>query len=144
MIFDCLRNEYLDAITEIENQSFSHPWSRFAFERELENSVADYTVAVLDGEVVAYGGMWHILDEGHITNIAVRQDMRRKGIGDALVANMLQKGREKGIGAFTLEVRVSNTGAQALYKKHGFESVGIRKKYYPDGEDAMIFWLNDK
>lgn len=142
MIFDGLKQEYLDGIVQIEDHSFSHPWSRGAFERELENSVADYTVAVKDGRVVAYGGLWKILDEGHITNIAVHKDERRKGIGDALLRRMLKKGRENGINAFTLEVRISNLGAQELYKKHGFKSVGVRKRYYPDGEDAMIFWLN--
>ena len=96
MIFDVLKEEYLDGICLIEQHSFSHPWSRYAFERELENSVAKYTVAVKDGEVVAYGGLWHILDEGHITNIAVHKDHRRKGIGDALLKELIKQGKKDG------------------------------------------------
>ncbi len=143
MEFDILKEQYIDAICQIENASFSHPWSKMAFERELENPVAEYTVVLIDGRVAAYGGLWHILDEGHITNIAVAPQHRKKGVGDALVAKMLESGKNNGINAFTLEVRVSNTGAQHLYKKHGFNYVGTRKNYYPDGEDAMIFWLED-
>ena len=143
IIFDTLKEEYVSGIAQIEKQSFADPWSVAAFERELENSVAHYTVALHDGEVIAYGGLWHILNEGHITNIAVAPQYRRMGVGDKLVSQMLKSGRELGIDAFTLEVRVSNEKAQMLYKKHGFKYVGTRKKYYSDGEDAMIFWLED-
>lgn len=134
--------EDIAQVCEIENLSFATPWSRESFESELSgNSLARYVVARMDGKVAAYGGMWIVLDEGHITNIAVHPDYRGRKIGEKLVQSMLQTARNCGVLNITLEVRASNNIARNLYKKLGFIDSGIRKGYYSDtGEDAVIMW----
>jgi ribosomal-protein-alanine N-acetyltransferase len=131
----------LDAIMDISKLSFPIYWSRDSFENELKNVFATYLVAK-DGEnVVGYGGMWVIIDEGHITNIAVHPDYRGNGIGDLLLSSMIDNCTAKKVTAMTLEVRSSNIAAQNLYAKHGFIAEGCRKKYYEDnGEDAILMW----
>lgn len=132
----------LDSIIEIEKQSFTTPWSRNSFEMEIkDNLLAHYIVAVLDNKIVGYAGIWFILDEGHITNIAVGNEYRGIGAGNKLVEGLIDLCREKGINNMTLEVRKSNVVAQNLYKKYGFIDFGIRPRYYSDNnEDAVIMW----
>lgn len=132
----------IDQVCEIENLSFKTPWSRESFEAEISgNNLARYVVAKVDGKVAAYGGMWIVLDEGHITNIAVHPDYRGMKLGEKLVLSMLEKARSCGALNITLEVRTSNTVARNLYRKLGFVDSGIRKGYYSDtGEDAAIMW----
>ena len=109
--------------------------------QELKNNLARYIVAEIDGKVVGYVGVWFVLDEGHITNVAVHSDYRGKKIGDKLIKELVELCKENNMSAITLEVRVSNIVAQNLYKKYGFKIGGIRKEYYSDNkEDAMIMW----
>lgn len=126
----------------IETASFQTPWSEEAFHKELtENTLAIYLVLELDGEIIGFGGMWLIMDEIHITNIAIAPEVRRKGYGDRLVEAMVNYGLENGFKHMTLEVRVGNAPAIALYEKVGFKGVGKRPKYYIDtGEDALVIW----
>lgn len=135
--------EDIDCIMEIEVLCFSIPWSREAFQSEITtNNLAEYIVARLDGKIVGYAGMWKILDEGHITNIAVHPDVQRQKIGTRMVEELIQLAKQYNIEKLTLEVRESNTLAQGLYKNFGFEVLGIRKKYYEDNkEDALIMWM---
>lgn len=130
----------VDAVAAIEAATFARPWDRDAFLHEVkENQVARYLVYCLDGEVIGYAGAWIILDESHITNIAVREDQRDHGYGKKLTGALLQYLSNLGAVYATLEVRVSNTRAQTVYKALGFVSVGKRKKYYEDnGEDAYL------
>lgn len=131
----------INAVLTIENLCFEDPWSKEAFESELSGmNPCFYFVAVQDDKVCGYMGIWHILDEGHITNVAVHPEYRNLGIGNLLVETTVSDGISKGLNAFTLEVRKSNETAQRLYKKCGFESVGIRKRYYANNEDALIMW----
>lgn len=133
---------HLDDIIEIEKLSFSIPWSRNAFLEELQNNrFAVYISAMANEKVVGYAGMWKIIDEGHITNIAVHPEYRRMGIGKKLLEELINISKKSGITRITLEVRKSNTVAQSLYIKYGFKPAGIRKEYYADnGEDAIIMW----
>lgn len=133
----------IDNVLEVEEDCFSIPWSKASFLRELENNeIALYLVAKIENKAVGYIGVWKVLDEGHITNLAVHSDFRKLGIGSMLVDRLLSLCRNDGITAFTLEVRKSNIVAQELYKKFGFLECGIRKKYYEDNnEDAIIMWL---
>lgn len=138
--------EDLDEIMILEKTCFSAPWTREAFEKELTtNTLAHYLVIVEEGKVAGYGGVWYIMDEGHITNIAVAPDFRRRGLGMKLVNEMINQAGQHQIAHMTLEVRVSNTSAIGLYERLGFKTAGIRPKYYTDNqEDARIMWLDLK
>lgn len=135
----------IDSVVNISILSFSSPWSKESFENELvNNKYSRYLVAKKDGNVVGYGGMWIIIDESHITNIAIHPEYRGIGIGDALLDAMLQICRLEFIPCITLEVRASNIIAQNMYHKFGFIKEGVRRKYYQDtGEDGIIMWKRD-
>ena len=106
-----------------------------------QNQFAIYRIAVLDGKIVGYAGMWHIVTEGHITNVAVLPEYRRQGIGNALIEEMIVIAEQKEMIGITLEVRIGNVAAQKLYTKYGFRPEGFRKNYYQDTkEDAVIMW----
>ncbi len=132
----------ISQVLEIESLCFTVPWSQEAFEMEIEkNKFAHYIVAEVDGRITGYGGMWFIVDEAHVTNIAVHPQYRGKGYGNFIVDAMVKIADAKGIYQMTLEVRASNHVAQNLYGKFGFESCGVRPKYYADNnEDAVIMW----
>ncbi|ADU50393.1 ribosomal-protein-alanine acetyltransferase [Thermaerobacter marianensis DSM 12885] len=132
----------LPLVLAIERRSFPTPWSERAFVGELrDNLYADYIVARHDGRVVGYAGMWCILDEAHVTTIAVDPDFRGRGVGDRLLTALEERALRYGCRRMTLEVRVSNHVAQRLYRRHGFRPCGIRRGYYVDnGEDAIIMW----
>jgi ribosomal-protein-alanine N-acetyltransferase len=132
----------IEEVAAMEQSIFAMPWSRASFERELnENPVARYLVLEEGGRVAAYGGVWLIIDEAHVTNIAVRPDVRGKGYGEAIARALMKLAGETCMYMITLEVRRSNAAAQALYRKLGFQDVGYRKRYYEDnGEDALIMY----
>jgi [ribosomal protein S18]-alanine N-acetyltransferase len=134
----------LDQVMEVEVNSFTIPWSREAFFNELtKNQFAQYMVVELDKTVVGYCGVWIIVDEAHITNIALLPEYRGMRLGEALMAKVIKLAREIGALRITLEVRVSNERAQNLYRKFGFEEGAIRKQYYTDNmEDALVMWVN--
>lgn len=145
LIIERMTSKDIDGVFEVEKNCFEHHWSKDAFAKELKNDVARYLVAKIDGKVVGYVGIWFVVDEGHITNVAVHSDYRGKKIGDELVKALVELCRENNIVSMTLEVRVSNVVAQNLYKKYGFKLAGIRKEYYSDNkEDAMIMWNDVK
>ena len=135
-----MKQEDLDEVTALEKATFTIPWSRESFRQEMErNKAARYLVAEKDGQVIGYAGAWIILDESHITNIAVLEAYRGQGIGKRLTQALLQYLSNLGASYTTLEVRVSNERAQNLYKGLGFISVGKRKRYYEDNnEDAYL------
>lgn len=130
----------LDAVAAIEAATFPTPWSRHSFEQELTRNVAArYLVAVLDGQIIGYAGAWIILDESHITNIAIAEAFRGNGYGRLLTQALLQYLSNLGASYATLEVRKSNLHAQNLYTSLGFQPVGWRKRYYEDNqEDALL------
>ena len=138
-----LKKEHLDQIDAIEKASFSSPWSKQSYLDEISNPLAHYLVVEDSSCVLAYGGFWKILNEGHITNVAVAPDKRKNGIGSYLLKELINLAKTQEITSLTLEVRASNVAAQALYKKFGFTSCGLRPGYYPDGEAAMIMWLEE-
>jgi [ribosomal protein S18]-alanine N-acetyltransferase len=134
----------LDEVMEVEVNSFTIPWSREAFFNELtKNQFAQYLIVEVDQRVVGYCGVWIIIDEAHITNIALLPEYRGLKLGEALMAKVMELAREMGAIRVTLEVRVSNERAQNLYRKFGFEEGAIRKQYYTDNmEDALVMWVN--
>ena len=136
-----MKSYHIDHIHKIECDSFAVPWSKDSFIKELENPNAIYIVAVKGGQIIAFAGMWHVVNEGHITNIAVSPEYRGLGVGDALVSALIQIAKDHNMIGITLEVRMGNEAAQKLYRKHGFVFEGIRKNYYTDTkEDAIIMW----
>ncbi|QQE78605.1 ribosomal protein S18-alanine N-acetyltransferase [Alicyclobacillus sp. SO9] len=134
----------IDGVLDVERQAFATPWSRQAFLTELvDNQFAHYVVAVSSNRIIGYAGVWLIVDEAHVTNIAVHPDMQGKRVGEGLLKQLFVLAVSRYIQRITLEVRVSNSVAQNLYRKYGFQGVGVRKGYYTDnGEDALIMWAN--
>ncbi|RDY23254.1 ribosomal-protein-alanine N-acetyltransferase [Romboutsia maritimum] len=136
-----MKSQDIEGVFQVEKNCFEHHWSRESFKKELTNDKARYLVAKIDEKIVGYVGIWLILDEGHITNVAVHSDYRGKKIGDKLIKELVVLCKQNNINSMTLEVRVSNIVAQNLYKKYGFKIAGIRKEYYSDNkEDAIIMW----
>lgn len=132
----------VDEVLSIEKKSFSTPWSKEAFHLEItKNNLAKYIVAIKQEKIVGYAGMWMIIDEGHITNIAVDPEVRGEGIGNLLVKELVNICKSTDMRAVTLEVRRTNYVAQSLYKKYEFQEAGVRPAYYSDNkEDAIIMW----
>jgi [ribosomal protein S18]-alanine N-acetyltransferase len=139
-----MQREDIDEVYEIELLSFSTPWSKESLYYELDqNLFAKYLVVEYAGTVVGYCGLWVIIDDAQITNIAVHPEFRGRKIGESLLTFSLQISKEMGAKRLSLEVRVSNHIAQSLYKKLGFEAGGIRKSYYTDNqEDALVMWVS--
>ncbi len=137
-----MKKDDIEEVYQVEVSAFSEPWSKAAFEKEMKNKLANYIVAEDDcGKIVGYIGLWYIIDEAHINNVAVHKEFRGKQIGSALMEYMIENCKKDSIKSITLEVRASNEVAQNLYKKYGFKPGGIRKEYYSDNrEDAIIMW----
>ncbi|MBQ8733287.1 MAG: ribosomal protein S18-alanine N-acetyltransferase, partial [Anaerotignum sp.] len=115
-----MTEEHIDGVVALEEATFSIPWTRADFEREVkENSMAIYYVAVMDGKIIGYAGMWHVITEGHITNVGVLEEVRGKGVGSMLMEKLIEVALEKEMDGITLEVRMGNAPAQALYHKYG-------------------------
>ncbi len=135
----------LDRVLEIEIACFPRPWSRESFMSELKNLCARYVVLVEDGVIAGFGGMWIIVDEAHVNNIAVHPGYQGKGYGRRILREMMRAAYHAAEAIqMTLEVRVTNVKAINLYTSLGFEVAGRRKNYYEDnGEDAYIMWCHN-
>ncbi|NIK78652.1 ribosomal-protein-alanine N-acetyltransferase [Paenibacillus castaneae] len=142
IIYRAMTMADIPAIVSIEQEAFTSPWTAEAFTNELMNNMfARYMVMDLGGEIIGYGGMWVIIDEAHVTNIAVRADFRGQGLGNCLLSELQRTAVFFGAAKMTLEVRPSNEIAQQLYRKFGFKPSGVRPRYYSDNnEDALIMW----
>ena len=141
-----MNREDVDQVAEIEALAYGqHHWSKDSFYSEVNNRVARYyTARSSDGKIVGYAGCWHIVDETHVTTLAVHPDYKRQHIADSLIVNLIQDCYNEFIKYITLEVRVSNIPAIKLYEKYGFKSLGTRKGYYQDNnEDALIMWTEN-
>ena len=127
-----MTNEYLNDVAELERECFSNPWSRNMLAEELENACSAFLVALdaENGSVVGYAGLLAVVDEGCITKMAVRPDCRRGGVAGQLLDVFIRFAEGSGLSFLTLEVRESNAPAIALYSKHGYVPVGMRKNYY--------------
>ena len=131
-------------VAGLEKICFSMPWSEHALNSEMKNRVAHYRVLTAGKRIIAYAGMWIVMDEAHVTNIAVVPDFRNQGLGRRILLDMMQEARAAGAVRMTLEVREHNLPAQTLYAHNGFVKVGVRKGYYSDtGEAAYILWNDD-
>ena len=136
-----MQEKDLKQVCKIEKNTFSLPWSYESFFESIKSKDKIYLVAKEDESVLGYCGLWKYYDEGQITNVAVREENRNRQIGYNMLKTLIDYGKMEDMSAFTLEVRVSNSGAIHLYHKLGFEDVGIRKNYYmKPNEDALIMW----
>lgn len=140
--FERLAEHHIPEVVEIEKAANGSPWSDRAFRNELDHEHSVFLVALEGGEVIGYGGVWLVIDEAHIVNVAVREDRRRHGFGRQLVEKLLEAAKEAGMKTASLEVRAGNEGAIHLYENLGFVTTNRRKRYYPDNrEDALVMWL---
>lgn len=140
-----MRRRHLRGVLRIEEGAYPKPWSMALFLSELAlREQRTYLVAKVDGRVVGYGGVMYVLPDAHVTTIAVDPPARRQAVGTRLLLALARAAVAKGATALTLEVRASNTAAQALYRRFGFSPAGVRKGYYADtGEDALVMWAHD-
>jgi ribosomal-protein-alanine N-acetyltransferase len=140
-----MRRRHLRSVLNIENQVYPRPWTMSLFLSELGlRATRAYFVAKVGRDVVGYAGLMVSVDEGHITTIAVDPRWHRHQIGTRLMLVAFREAVARGLSALTLEVRVSNEGAQAMYRRFGFGPVGIRKGYYAEtNEDALVMWARD-
>jgi ribosomal-protein-alanine N-acetyltransferase len=140
-----LRRRHLRAVLRIESQVYPRPWSLTLFMSELNlRNSRHYVAARIDGSVVGYGGIMLALDEAHVTTIAVDPAWQRHQIGTRLMLHLCRSAVARRARRMTLEVRISNAPAQALYHRFGFQTAGIRKNYYAEtNEDALIMWAYD-
>jgi len=140
-----MRRRHLRGVLRIEQQVYPRPWTFGLFLGEISQRASRvYLVARVGTEVVGYAGMFRAIDDGHITTIAVDPAWQRHGIATRMLLVLARAAVERGCRNLTLEVRMSNSGAQALYERFGFVPAGVRKGYYPEtGEDALVMWAND-
>ncbi len=139
-----LAHEFLDAVLRIERATFETPWSKAVFLHEIVEPRSHFSCLLLEDACIGYGGYWHVVDEMHISNIAIAQAHRRQGYGAWLLAAMLRDAVARGMGQATLEVREHNDPARAMYHAFGFAVAGRRPGYYAEeGEDALLMWNYD-
>jgi len=140
-----MRRRHLRGVMAIERQVYPRPWSANLFLSEMSDErTRVYLVARVDREIVGYAGMNCWSEEAHVTNIAVNPRWHRKKIGTRLLYELMRSAPQLGARAVSLEVRVSNLGAQQLYERFGFRPIGVRKNYYQEvGEDALMMWVDE-
>jgi ribosomal-protein-alanine N-acetyltransferase len=134
----------LPRVVEVERACFGERWSQAAFENELANAQSSYFVSLHGGAIVGYAGYWLILEEAHITTIGTDPAHQGKGFGERMLLHLVDHAARAEARWVTLEVRVSNQAAIALYEKYGFTSLGRRRGYYHDNhEDALVMWTEN-
>jgi len=140
-----MKRRHLRGVLRIEAMVYPRPWSHSLFVSELAlRSTRAYCVAKAGREIVGYGGLMMSMTDGHVTTIAVDPAHHRQGVGTRLLLALAREALARDATALTLEVRLSNKGAQEMYKRFGFKPVGVRKGYYADtGEDALVMWAYD-
>ncbi len=139
-----MQEQDIAQVYELEKLCFTLPWSQESFYTELtQNLFARYLVIEMDNRIISYGGMWIIVDEAHVTNVAVHPDYRGHKLGELMMRQLMELARGLHAVRMTLEVRPSNAVARALYQKLGFVDTAVRPGYYSDNnEDAIIMWAD--
>jgi ribosomal-protein-alanine N-acetyltransferase len=144
-VIEPLRRRHLPGVMPIEQASYPKPWSMNVFQSELEmmrRGERTYLVARAGSTVIGYAGLLYAADDAHVTNLAVAPLHHRRGVATRLLAELAWAAIRRGSTGLTLEVRVSNTAAQALYERFGFQAAGVRKRYYENVEDAIVMWCH--
>lgn len=145
MVITRMATADIPTVVRIERESFTTTWPANSFYNELTtNKLAHYFVGRIDGILVAYGGIWVVLEDSHITTIAVDPRFRNQRLGEALMLHLVNEAIERDAAWMTLEVRESNIAAQQLYRKYGFTTVTTRRGYYSDNsESALVMWAGN-
>lgn len=140
-----MRRRHLRQVLRIDGQRQGDGWSLGLFMAELDRGdERDYVVARRGPRVLGFAGMLYVVDEGHLTTLAVDRAAHRQGVGTRLLAVVARRAAARGVAAMTLEVRASNEAAIGLYRRFGFAPAGVRAGYYADdGEDALVMWAHD-
>lgn len=142
--FAPLQEHHIERVKEIEAVSNPSPWTYESFLHEVHNQNGSFLVASLQDAIVGYGAVWYVIDEAHITTLAVDESHRQQGFGRQITLALLEEALEKGMTCATLEVRAGNAAAIHLYESLGFSIAARRKGYYPNNrEDALVMWLYD-
>lgn len=139
-----MTKKHLEQIKDILQEKFDEFWNASVLDKELENPLSEYIVALCNEEVVGYAGLWQPIDEGHVTNIVTKKDKRGSGIGAKMLDEIIRIAKIKQLQCVTLEVNVHNDIAIRLYEKYNFKEVGRRSKYYNNIDDAIIMTLEFK
>ena len=145
-VIEVMRKRHVKHVMPIESAVHRKPWSASVFNTEIDLAKKGeryYVVLSVMGEIVGYAGLMFAVDEAHVTNIAVDPDHRRHGYARLLMCALAYEAIRTGCDALTLEVRVSNTAAQNLYREFGFAPAGVRQRYYENTEDAIVMWAHD-
>ena len=143
VVIRAMRRDDVAGVCAVDRLCFPVPWSDVTFLAELTNTVGYYRVAELDSEIGGYIGSHMILDEAHVTTFGVHPRLRRRHVGERLLADVLEQAMRSGCRRVTLEVREGNEGAMRLYRKYGFAPVSRRRGYYQEGDDAVVMWIED-
>lgn len=130
--------EHIEGLIKVEEECFNSGYARNTFEKELQNKLAHYVVALYDGVVVGYAGLWNMCGSADIMNVGVSPSFRKKGIGEGLLGKLEEYCIGQKVFEINLEVRESNDPARCLYRKKGYEEIAVRKGYYDGKEDAVI------
>lgn len=133
--------EHLSNIDSILISEFDSFWSSSILKEELQNPNSKYFVAINNSKILGFGGIWKAVDDCHVTDIVVKKDCRRLGIGSKILEKLIQVAKQTNLGSITLEVNINNIPAQKLYNKYGFKALGVRKKYYNNTDDAIVMTL---
>lgn len=142
MIIRNMKEKDIPQVCMIEKETFSKSWKDHDFLASINSEDNIYLVAEEDGEILAYCGLWGVIEEGHINNVAVVKSHQKRGVAYKMLKELIERGRKKGLESFTLEVRVGNVNAINLYKKLEFKEIGIRPNFYDKPrEDGLIMWL---
>jgi ribosomal-protein-alanine N-acetyltransferase len=143
VVVEPMREADVSVVCAIERRCYPVPWHEHAYLTEIANRSACYLVARVEGAIVGYAGMWVVMDEAHITTIAVDIPFRRRHIGERLLLSLVEEAVYRQAARASLEVREHNMAAQRLYAKYGFRAAAMRKRYYSDNqENALVMWVD--
>lgn len=137
-----LDNDLLPAVLSLDKICLGGLWTEAGYRREIDSPNSDLLVLLANQQVIGLGCLWAILEEAHITTLAIHPDHHRRRLGQLMLIQLIQSARYRSLTHATLEVRTTNHRALALYQKFGFRTAGRRKRYYSDGEDALILWCS--
>lgn len=144
LTIDSLANKHIRPVHRIDSQVYSKPWSIKLLRQEIDLANRFHIVAVEAGLVVGHAGLMSVIDEGHVTTVAVSVEHQGRGVARALMLVLIDRARLLGHRSLTLEVKISNKSARELYRRFGFAPAGVRKNYYADtGEDGLVMWATD-